>query len=171
MKNKYKTIDDYVIIYMQRRNGDKYETVIDLDDLPKLLELNCTWYAHYYQSPKKWYACATINSKTIMLHRLLMGVTDRKIRVDHEDYNTLCNRKSNLRIANATLNARNRSKINCNNQSGHRNVCFYGNEFIVQLQINGKNEVILRTKSYEEACKIADDFRIKYYGEYAGMAE
>lgn len=178
MKNKYKIINDYVIIYLKKRSGEIFETIIDIDDLPKLLELDCSWYAHYYKSPKNWYVCATIRlrlkdekpkSKTIMLHRFLTDCIDARIRIDHIDYHPLNNRRSNLRITDNKSNLKNRTKINSNNKTGYRNVSFYNGKYLVQMQINDKNVVLGRFKDVDEAGTYASEMRKKYYGKYSGV--
>lgn len=51
---------------------------------------------------------------TIMMHRLILGLTDRKIEVDHKDGDGLNNRRSNLRKCTRAQNGKNRRKsLNC----------------------------------------------------------
>lgn len=47
------------------------------------------------------------NKKTLYLHRVLMGITDPKIHIDHKNRNGLDCRRENLRIADPTRNAQN----------------------------------------------------------------
>jgi hypothetical protein len=90
------------------------------------------------------------------------------MHIDHINHNTLDNRKENLRICTFNQNAQNRRGKNKNNSSGHRNVTLSKGNYIVQLQINGKNKCFLITKNYSKACEVADRMRKKYYGEFAG---
>jgi hypothetical protein len=48
------------------------------------------------------------NSKTILLHRFIMGITDSNSIVDHINHNTLDCRKTNLRITDRKGNNQNR---------------------------------------------------------------
>lgn len=41
--NEYKIFDDYTEIYIVKRNGEKFTTLIDTEDLPKLIKLNFSW--------------------------------------------------------------------------------------------------------------------------------
>jgi hypothetical protein len=54
------------------------------------------------------YAVATIDSKQVSMHRLLLGVTDPKVHVDHINQNRADNRRSNLRLCNQSQNQANR---------------------------------------------------------------
>src|ERR1700756_4859297 len=45
--------------------------------------------------------------KTIYLHRRIMGVTDTRIKVDHENRDTLNCRRKNLRVGTTANNAHN----------------------------------------------------------------
>lgn len=168
MKNKYEIKDNYAIIFIKRRNGDKFETIIDVEDLDRLLRLNLTWHVAYYESSKNWYVCSTASketkskTKTIMLHRFLLDVEITKIRIDHINYNSLDNRKENLIETDNASNLKKRSRINRNNISGYRNVCWIQNKWRVQLQINGKNHLFLeKFESVDDAGEFAKQMRKK----------
>ena len=64
-----------------------------------------------------------INGKytTVQMHRLILGVTDNEISVDHIDGNGLNNRRKNLRECSNANNAMNRRKYK-NNTSGYKGV-------------------------------------------------
>ena len=105
-----------------------------------------------------------------------MGIdrTAREFNVDHQNHNTLDNRKENLRITNVPNNSKNREKRNSNNKSGYRNVCWNSsrNRWVVQLQVDGKNKILgtFKEEELEQAAIFAEKMRQKYYGEFAGLS-
>ena len=70
----------------------------------------------------KYYARKNIGPrtarKTVYLHRLIMGVTEKEIVVDHVDNNSLNNVKSNLRCVTHIENAKKQSHPNRRNGRG-----------------------------------------------------
>lgn len=180
MKNDYIIKGDYVIIYLYNRNKDCFETLIDLEDLDKLLSFDVTWYPDYGIDTNSYYAKATqflgtINGKPkYKLHFLQKYIfysksSGHKINVDHRDHNTLDNRKKNLRLTEHKENLRNRKSRNKNNKSGYRNVCLINTWYYIQLQINNTNcRFKERFKDVHKAGAFAREMREKYYGEFAG---
>jgi hypothetical protein len=77
---------------------------------------------------------------TFLLHRQVVGATDRSQRVDHLDGNTLNNRRENLLLADHTHNMRN-TGLRKNNVTGVSGVQFNKRlqRFQVFMQVNGKN--------------------------------
>lgn len=65
-----------------------------------------TWYPHRKQFV--CYAFTTLGGVTIMMHRLIMNISDNRNQVDHIDHNGLNNQKTNLRIVTNTQNSYNR---------------------------------------------------------------
>jgi len=55
------------------------------------------------------YALTKINRKEVRMHRLVLGVTDPEILVDHKDRDRLNNQRGNLREFTHTQNSNNRS--------------------------------------------------------------
>lgn len=159
-------------IELNRRNGDNLWTIIDLEDLEKVINFPYTWFAKYNHTNDEYYVVASVyhpelqQSRPIFLHQFLMNANGKD--VDHENNNTLDNRKSNMRIVEESNNSKNRKSRNKNNKSGYRNVSFYKGKWIVQMQIDGKNKKIGSFDDVHEAGKFAEEMRQKYYGEFAG---
>lgn len=66
-------------------------------------------------------------SATQKIHRLIMGVTDPKVKIDHINRNTLDNRKQNLRICTDEQNGWNKGPQK-NNKSGYKGVAKAGKQ-------------------------------------------
>lgn len=67
------------------------------------------WYA--MKTGRKFYAARRINRFTVLMHRLLLNLTNTKILTDHIDRNGLNNQRDNLREATIRQNAANRDSF------------------------------------------------------------
>lgn len=143
IKNKYKIIDDYVIIYLNNKTGI-HETMIDLEDFKKVMDYPFKWYPSWNKPTKSYYARATtfkgrVNGKkkysTIYMHQFIIELKDGKeYDVDHKDHNTLNNRKYNLKVTKRKRNTLNRKGANSNSTSGERNVNYVSRDNIWRVQ-------------------------------------
>ena len=144
---------------------------IDFEDLQRLVDFGYRWYARYDHHIKGFYAQCNVydNSKhkVISLYQFILNHFDG-IQVDHINNDSLDNRKSNLRLASSSDNGKNRKNKNVNNKSGYRNVSTIKGQYVVQLQIDGKNTVLGKFDDVDIAGKFAEAMREKYYGEFAG---
>lgn len=174
-----KILDDYAIIYAYDKDDNLVESLVDKEVLEKLIKVDYYWFATYRKGIDNYYFQTNVytkgennkSHKVITLHQFVMNYyyNDFTFHVDHIDSKyTLDNRKSNLRIVEAKNNLKNRKSRNSNNTTGHRNVCFYEGWYLIQLQVNGKNTIVGKTKDLEEAGRIAEEKRKEYYGEFAG---
>ena len=173
--NSYKINGNITIIYITNRKKETFECLIDTKNLNKVIDLS--WHIRYDPNTNGYYVAhkeylkdenGKRKSHTIEIHSLLMGSKIGKYFTDHINNNGLDNREENLRICSNKQNTSHRKSRNKNNKTGYRNVCFFNDWYIIQLQINGKNKVVGRTKNLEDAGKIAEEMRLKYYGEFAG---
>jgi len=180
IKNKYTIIGNTVIFHIIRRNGDKYNVLIDLEDLTKIDKIGYKIHVGWHRSAFGFYAeimqyLGMINGKpkykTLVLHRLIMDEHNANNKIDHIDHNPLNNKKNNLRVTTQKENLKHRSGLNKNNKSGYRNVswCNESQDWIVQLQDqNGKNHKWKHFEDVHEAGKFAKKMREEWYGEFAG---
>ena len=181
--NDYKTEGETTIIYLERKNGEILEALIDTDDLDRLIKHNYSWHAIWKEDTKSYYVRTSVYEVSeigkricimLYLHRLLTDTTDPDIRVDHENYDTLDNRKNNLRITNDDKNTKNRSSKNSNNKSGFRNVFWDSTDrrWLVTLQVDKKSRCFGRFKleDLDKAGALAEKMRQEIYGEFAGKS-
>ena len=107
------------------------------------------------------------STKVGLLHRFIMDCPEG-MDVDHENHNTLDNRKVNLKICTRTQNSRNMS-IPKNNTSGYKGVTWDKrcNKWMAQIMINRKNIFLGYFDDKVEAARAYNDAAIKHFGEFA----
>lgn len=92
---------------------------------------------YYWTANKNGYIMAWKNGEKISMHRLVCGVTDSTMFVDHRYHNNYDNRKSKLRITSCHNNTMN-EKLAINNTSGTTGVSFENGKWRAYIWFNGK---------------------------------
>ncbi len=116
--NHIEILEDHAEIFLIDKNNEICaKALIDLDGVDKVK--NIKW--HRSELQRSTYYCLSNDPKWKRIHRLIMGVTDKNIVVNHINHNGLDNRKNNLRICTNSQNI-----CNCltskNNKSGYKGV-------------------------------------------------
>ena len=129
-----------------------------------------------YLNKYKWfclnkrYACTNknVNKKrnAILMHRLIMNLTDRKIEVDHKDHNGLNNQKNNLRKCTHQENLKNR--LACG-KSKYLGVSVCANRYLGFIKSNNKTIYLGIHKTEMEAAKAYDAKAKELHGEFANL--
>lgn len=157
-------------------------TIIDLEDLERVLSYPYSWHATYNTHSNSWYAVATTylgttgktNMNTFLNAFILNPDGNPDICVDHIHHDTLDNRKINLRSTETIYNTKNRKSKNSNNKTGYRNVAYIPSNgskpYIVQIMIDGKNTRLKSFSDIDEAGIYAEEMRRKYYKDFAGKS-
>lgn len=101
------------------------------------------------------------------MHRLVLGVTDSSVMVDHIYHKKYDNRKSQLRVATSSQNQMNRN-IPIQNKSGFRGISWHKkkNAWIAQIGLNGKLKYLGIFKDFSDAIKARLNAENYYFGEY-----
>ena len=158
--NKYDLTGEYGIGWTSNTHKEFW---FDLNDYDKIKNYywheNAYGYIEAYKRPQK---------SIILLHRLIMGVDDPKLVVDHIYHKLYDNRKSELRITTKHNNQLNH-KVASNSKTGVTGVMYYPktNRYIARIKYNGKNYHLGYYKDFNEAVKIRKKAEQKYFGEYA----
>lgn len=131
------SIGTHIVIIFR---GQEFLCYLDKEDLPTIGKY--TWFAR--QSGHSLYIQTSIYGESgrrtsLQIHRLLMGVKDRRQYIDHINRNTLDNRKSNLRILTPAESAQNKNKY-MNSTSQYRGVSWHepNKKWVVKGGKNGK---------------------------------
>lgn len=161
--NEYKIIGDETIIYLKRKDGTIFECIIDTEDLDKIKDFY--WVADIHKDRKRltFAFCHDIKKR---IHQLIVDYSpDKGEFVDHINGNGLYNRKTNIRVITNKGNLTNLTRMNINNTSGYRNVCWIRDKWVVQFMIDGKNKIIAKFDDVDEAGAYAEKIREEYYGK------
>lgn len=107
--------------------------IVDADD--QLLVADTKWCAH--KRGNTYYALTSVrkpngSTTTTYMHRVLLGLTDPDIHVDHINGDGLDNRRSNLRFGPCRDNLQNRVKVR--GASGYLGVNKHGNAWKAQIR-------------------------------------
>jgi hypothetical protein len=153
--------------------------IVDDEDYEKLSALS--W--HSFKPRKALTAYAKTARKQInydkrgspsLMHRIILGLTDPRIKVDHIDRNGLNNQRSNLRIATQLQNMANQKRRKTQaSSSKFKGVFFSRGEYALRkpwramIKINYKTIHLGRYTTEIEAANAYDVAAKKYHGEFA----
>lgn len=137
-------------------------TLVDEEDLSLALSggpwhLTASGYA--VRSVGKWPA-----QTKLYLHRLLLKEPDGF--VDHVNGDRLDNRRRNLRLASNAQNQHN-AKLSSRNKSGFKGVSWDRGSWRGYVCANGKNHLVGRFETAEEADAAVRAARVALHGEFA----
>lgn len=123
-------------------------TKIDKKDFTDNIKNYC-WYKSKRRSVE-----SRINNKLIKLHRFLLNPPKDKV-VDHINWNTLDNRRENLRICTIQENGLNK-KVLCNNKCWIKWIVKVWNRFSVRLINKWKRYELWTYKTLKEATEVVN---------------
>lgn len=140
--------------------------LIDDEDFSKVFGIR--WCA--VRQRNDWYAVTGGRKNLIRMHRLIMGVEDPKVMVDHRNHSGLDNRKENLRVCTHSQNQAN-SRLMRNNKSGCRGVFFCNKHkrWKVRIQFQGKRISFGYFKEKEKAVAVWRENFKKLFGEFSAV--
>lgn len=156
-ENRYDLTQEYGIGYTSK--GEEFW--FDKEDYE--LIKNYTWYFG-----TKGEVIAKVNHTSLLLHRLVMNVTDFEIQVDHIKHKRFDNRKSQLRIVDNSKNQMN-SKKRKDNTSGCKGVSWHKKNgmWYAYINVNKKRIHLGYFHKLEEAIRVRKNAEKKYFGKYS----
>lgn len=167
-ENYIEIVDDHAEIFLIDKNNEVCaKCLIDIEDIEKVKPFK--WHKSDLQ--RSTYYCISNNKKWRRIHRLILGIEDPNILIDHINHNGLDNRKSNLRTCTNSQNLCN-AKVPKNNKSGVKGV-YWSEErqkWCTQITINRKTISLGRFVNYEDAVKTRLEAEKVYYGEFANCS-
>lgn len=156
MNNDYEFRNDYVVIFLDRKNGSRYEAIIDILDFNLVMNAPCKWYLYVGRKGQIYVYGSGIRikgekRKHYKLHRYILNAKD-DFDVDHLDHNTLNNRRYNLREVPIGTNIQNRITYS-KSHSKIRGVYWKKktHKWEVRVQVSGKVHYIGEFKDIKDA--------------------
>jgi len=147
MKNDWFETGDGTIKIRLRRGGsyrgsEAVWTEIDKGDFSCVDAFPGTWVAKWNPTAETFYARRNrgYGFAQAYMHRIIMGIWDRRVLVDHDDHNGLNNRRSNLFRSDKKLNGFNRKRARACSTTQRRNVYWNARErqYMVWFIYNGQ---------------------------------
>lgn len=141
--------------------------VVDIADIPLICDQ--AWQRSRVPHNRTSYAMATTAGKTVMMHRMILGLkTPRKIFVDHIDGDGLNNRRANLRECTLRQNQYNR-RSSRGSSSKYKGVSLKSGKYEASITIAGKGCYLGRFESEEDAARAYDATAKKIHGKFARL--
>ncbi len=163
--NEIYELDNCGEIYLYNNRGEHIESaIIDMEDIGL-----CKGYK--WSLTKDKYVLTYKNGMYIYLHRFLLDAKEGEY-VDHINFNTLDNRKSNLRICTNAQNLQHRSKLTKINTSGYHGISFNKekHKWKVEIQYNNHRKTIGYYKDINNAISARKNAEEEYFGKYKSFA-
>lgn len=107
---------------------------------------------------------------TVLMHRVIMGVSNPSLLVDHKDYNGLNNQRGNLRVCTVGENNRHRRSAK-NSSSKYLGVSFCKEKglWAAAIFVNSKQKRLGRFKKEKDAAIAYNNAAKLFHGEFANL--
>lgn len=150
-----------------------YVALIDDEDYERVASR--TWCAdvrrHKDGSIACVYAGTTLSRKiggsSLLLHRFIMGVTERRVQVDHQDHDGLNCQKNNLRLCSQTQNQANTRKPQRRKWSQYKGVSQERGRWFAYICSNYRQRRLGYFITEVDAAKAYDTAARELWGQFA----
>jgi hypothetical protein len=146
--------------------------IVDAEDCEILSAFK--WYAKFSPFTSSFYAVrkATIDGKrtTILMHREIFGAHHGE-KIDHQNRNTLDNRRGNLRVASSRQSVLNQRLLTARNRSGYRGISLDQNaqRWRAQIKVKGKQIHLGFFNTAQEAARVYDAAARQYHEGFTSL--
>lgn len=143
--------------------------LVDDEDYTVLVQYR--WCVKYDPSIDTWYAVSRTprpEHKQILMHRMVLHLTNPSEFVDHIDHNGLNNCRSNLRACCNKQNQHNRRKVK-NKTSEYKGVAWIKThkKWRATIMEKGKNRFLGYFNTEKEAAKAYNEKALEMFGAFA----
>ena len=161
--NEYDLSGTYGIGYFRSTKGEFY---FDKEDFNKIKEFCWRRTGGYVKTS------VNINGshKDIHMHRLILGINNPKIIIDHVNGCKNDNRKCNLRIATPSQNSINKGK-NKNNTTGYKGVSPNGKGYMARIKKDGRTYYLGTYSTAKEASEARNRVEHEMFLDFAYKKE
>lgn len=167
----YRTCPDTggVLIPLGGKRRPGLFAIVDSEDVPRVLQHS--WWAtrtNPRNDRELLYVKTECKKKTIYLHRFILGVTDRRVHIDHINHNPLDCRRENMRCVTHQANIFNR-RGNLNSSSRYKGVSWSkrAGRWVAFIKIDGRVRYIGSFNDELQAAHAYDEMARRYFGENA----
>lgn len=119
----------------------------------------------------KLYCAARIGGKVILMHRFLLGLSDKDNIVDHKDGNGLNNIRSNIRVCTHSQNLMNRAMGRKTRKSLFKGVYWIANrsKWLSYISVNGVRSYGGVFINQIDAARSYNQLALRLHGEFAKL--
>lgn len=163
----YKTLRDFREPIINIKNKTAMLPIgVNAKDAYFIIDLEDIWLAEYkFHLRSGSYVRCWFDGSSNAVNRLIMGVSDPNLVVDHKDGDTLNNRRGNLRICKQIQNSYN-TKIRKDNTSGFKGVFKRGSKWRAMLRYNNKLINLGTFPIPKQAAQAYDEKARELFGEF-----
>ena len=169
MNNDFEFREDYVVIFLDRKDGSRLETLIDIEDFELVMNAPFKWSPNKSENRKNCYVIGRSKRydggkrDNYQLHRWILNAS-KETDVDHIFHNTLDNRRYNLRALPKGKNNQNQPSVYPHSKTKIRGVDWSkkSNKWRSRYCVNGVRYVIGYYDDINEAEKAVIEARANY---------
>lgn len=145
--------------------------LVDDEDFEILIKYS--WYA--IKGKNTYYAATNVggrkNRKTLLMHRVILGIEEKEMVADHKDHNGLNNQRDNLRRCTKSQNQYNRLADKDSAGSELKGVCFHkgAKKWQAQIQAGEVKKYLGLFETQQQAALAYNKEAVLLHGDFANV--